>query len=243
MSEPHREIAGKVVLLSGASGGIGRALAEAFCDGGVAEVIAVSRKPIASERRQIHPYELDVTNESAVAEAAREFAERVDILVNCSGANANSGLFVPPTLAQARLEMEVNYFGILNMVRAFAPAMQKRGHGTIVNILSMVSLVNIPRMATYCASKAAAWSLTQAIRGELHDKGIDVLAIFPSITDTAMSSHLAVPKLSPQKVAAATIDAIRMGIEDQHEGLIEEEIYAGLRSDPKRVERMMGQRR
>ena len=84
-----------------------------------------------------------------------------------AGANANSRIFLPPTLDGAREEMEVNVFGLLNMVRAFAPAMQRRRQGTIVNMLSMVSLVNVPRMATYCASKAAAYSLTQAIRAEL----------------------------------------------------------------------------
>ena len=135
--------------------------------------------------------------------------------------------------------MDVNYFGLLRMVRAFAPAMQRRRQGAIVNMLSMVSLVNVPRMATYCASKAAAYSLTQAIRAELMPYGIHVCTMLPSATDTPMSAHLSIPKLKPATVADAVIAAIRDGIEDAHEGLIHEEIYQGLRTDPKSIERQM----
>jgi hypothetical protein len=135
--------------------------------------------------------------------------------------------------------MEVNYFGTLHMVRAFAPAMRQRRRGVIVNMLSMVSYVNIPRMGTYCATKAAAWSLTQAIRAELAPDGVDVYGIFPSATDTTMSAHLTIPKLAPATVAAAVVNAIRDGIEDQCDGLIHEELYNALRTDPKSVERRM----
>jgi short-subunit dehydrogenase len=138
--------------------------------------------------------------------------------------------------------MEVNYFGLLNMVRAFAPAMQRRKHGTIVNMLSMVSLVNIPRMGTYCASKAAAWSLTQAIRAELMPHGIHVCAVFPSATETTMTAHLNIPKLKPAMVADAVIGAIRDGVEDAQEGLIHDDVYTALRTDPKSVERQMAAR-
>jgi hypothetical protein len=237
-----RDIAGKVVFLSGASGGIGQELIRAFCDAGAAEIIAASRHPIASERPQVRPYKLDVTVDAEVAEAGRRFAERVDILVNCSGANSNSRIFAPSTLAEARLEMEVNYFALLSMVRAFGPAMRQRKSGTIVNMLSMVSLVNIPLMGSYCASKAAAWSLTQAIRAELRPHGVLVCAAFPSATETAMTAHLTIPKLKPAAVADAVIAAIRDGVEDAKEGLIHDHVVHGLRTDPKAVERQMAAR-
>jgi NAD(P)-dependent dehydrogenase (short-subunit alcohol dehydrogenase family) len=239
MSDNRREIAGKTVLLSGASGGIGRELVRAFLGAGAAEVIAASRTPDDASDSRVRAHALDVTDDASVAAAAAAFAERVDILVNCAGANANSRIFLPPALEGAREEMDVNYFGLLRMVRAFAPAMQRRRQGAIVNMLSMVSLVNVPRMATYCASKAAAYSLTQAIRAELMPYGIHVCTMLPSATDTPMSAHLSIPKLKPATVADAVIAAIRDGIEDAHEGLIHEEIYQGLRTDPKSIERQM----
>lgn len=239
MSDLRREISGKVVLLSGASGGIGQELVRAFLDAGAAEIIAASRRPMVTSDARVRPHALDVTDGASVAAAAAAFAERIDIMVNCAGANANSRIFLPPTLDGMREEMEVNYFGLLNMVRAFAPAMQRRRQGTIVNMLSMVSLVNIPRMATYSASKAAAFSLTQAIRAELTPYGIHVCAMLPSATDTAMSAHLNIPKLKPATVADAVIAAIRDGVEDAHAGLIHADVYQALRTDPKSVERQM----
>ena len=214
-------------------------MVRAFLDAGAAEVIAASRTPDDASDSRVRAHALDVTDDASVAAAAAAFAERVDILVNCAGANANSRIFLPPALEGAREEMDVNYFGLLKMVRAFAPAMQRRRQGAIVNMLSMVSLVNMPRMATYCASKAAAYSLTQAIRAELMPYGIHVCTMLPSATDTPMSAHLSIPKLKPATVADAVIAAIRDGIEDAHEGLIHEEIYQGLRTDPKSIERQM----
>ena len=239
MNAAPYELAGRVVLLSGASGGIGRALVDAFLRAGVREVIAASRRPFATADARITPCPLDVTNVAQVAHAAESCAERVDILVSCAGANANARILAAGALEGARAEMEVNYFGLIAMVRAFAPAMQRRREGVIVNMLSMVSLVNIPRMAGYCASKAAAYSLTQAIRAELAPYGIHVCTMLPSATDTPMSAHLSVPKLAPTLVADAVIAAIRNRTEDAHEGLIHDDLYRALRTDPKSVERQM----
>ena len=127
-------------------------------------------------------------------------------------ATKHSGRFA--NLDGAREEMEVNYFGLLNVARAFAPAMQARRQGVIVNMLSMVSLVNIPRMATYSASKAAAFSLTQAIRAELTPYGIHVCTMLPSATDTPMSAHLTVQSSAGDRCRRGDSTAIRDGVED-----------------------------
>jgi NAD(P)-dependent dehydrogenase (short-subunit alcohol dehydrogenase family) len=239
MNEPQRDISGKVVLLTGATGGIGRELVRAFLNAGASEVIAASRSGDAKKTERVRPLALDVTDAAQLTAAADACADRVDILVICSGINFNNRLFDPNATDEARREMEVNYLGLLNVVRAFAPAMQRRQQGVIVNMLSMVSLVNIPRMATYSASKAAAYSLTQAIRAELKPSGIHVCAMLPSATDTPMTSHLSIPKLKPATVADAVIAAIQDGVEDAHEGLIHGDIYQMLRTDPKAVERQM----
>ena len=80
----------------------------------------------------------------------------------------------------AREEMEVNYFGTLAMCRAFAPALASRDNGAIVNVCSIIGLVNLPVNGTYCASKAAGHSLLQGVRAELAPRGIRVVGVTPA---------------------------------------------------------------
>lgn len=115
----------------------------------------------------------------------------------------------PRSLTVARREMEVNYFGMLNMVRAFVPSMRRRRAGIIVNIVSMVSHMNRPASGSYSASKAAALSLTQGIRTELAGSGLRVCGIFPGAVDTPMSSHISGPKTSAAEVAKEVLNAVR----------------------------------
>jgi short-subunit dehydrogenase len=158
--------------------------------------------------------QLDVCDENSIASVADRFD--VDILINNSGVNENRSPLADGTAASARAEMEANYFGVLNMCCAYAPRMAERGGGVIVNMLSSSVHKIVPRMASYCASKAAAWALTQALRSELAGNGIDVIAVFPGATDTRLTAHLSIPKLTPAAVAQATIAAIRDGVADQH---------------------------
>jgi NAD(P)-dependent dehydrogenase (short-subunit alcohol dehydrogenase family) len=158
-------VQGKTVLVTGARGGIGQALVKAFLEAGAAQVIAADRsppaQPIADPR--VRHLVLDVTDAQAAQRAAG--ACEVDVVVNNAGANGNCGLFEGEA-DQARREMEVNYFGVLNMARAFAPAMKNKRGGAMVQVLSFAALSNIPAMGSYSASKAAARSLTQALRAE-----------------------------------------------------------------------------
>ncbi len=94
-------------------------------------------------------------------------------------------------------------------------------------------------MGSYCASKAACWSLTQAVRAELAPPGIRVIGIFPGAVDTRMSAVFPPPKLAPAEVAAATVSAIQQGLEEAYPGAMAEGMITGLRTDPKAVEREM----
>ncbi|MDB5532958.1 MAG: short-chain dehydrogenase [Hyphomicrobiales bacterium] len=206
----NRDIEGKTVLVTGAFGGIGQALVQALLEAGAAQIIAASRSPQPSNDRRIVTATLDVRDQASVAALAK--THPVDILINNSGVNANTGPLAVNATEDARNEMDANYFGLLNMCWAFAPPMVARGNGVIVNILSTGALKVLPRMTSYCASKAAAWSLTQGLRAELEGKGIDVIAMLPGATDTRLTAHLTIPKLSPKTVADATIAAIRDGV-------------------------------
>ena len=235
------EIQGKTVLVTGAAGGIGRALVQAFLAAGAKEVIAAGRRaPVTAER--VTPLVLDLAEERSVAAAATACAARVDILVNNAGVNSNSGVLFPRDPATAAQEMDINYFGLLRMLRAFAPEMKRRGGGAIVNMLTMLSHMNLPLMGSYCASKAAALSLTQAARAELAAAGVKVIAILPSAVDTTMATKAPPPKLSPEEVAQATLQALRDEAEEVYPGPVATEFMATLRSNPKVLEKRLAQR-
>jgi NAD(P)-dependent dehydrogenase (short-subunit alcohol dehydrogenase family) len=233
-------VEGAVVLVTGAAGGIGRALVGALRGAGAAEIIAADRGEV-DWPSGVTPLKLDVTQPAAVERAAARVADRVDILINNAGFNGNLRLFSDDFVAVARREVEVNYFGLLHMAAAFAPEMRRRGRGTIVNLLTFLGHVNLPLMASYCASKAAAHSITQALRAELGAAGVRVLGVYPTVVDTPMSRNVQAPKLAPAQLALDLIDAIRAGAEDVYPGTAAG-AYRELLADPKQVERRMALR-
>jgi NAD(P)-dependent dehydrogenase (short-subunit alcohol dehydrogenase family) len=111
----------------------------------------------------------------------------------------------------ARREMETNYFGTLSMCRAFAPVLRASGGGAIVNMLSVTSFYTNPANASYGASKAAEWSLTNGIRLELHHQGTLVVAVHAGFIDTDMAAMIDAPKVSPEEVARQAFDALEAG--------------------------------
>jgi NAD(P)-dependent dehydrogenase (short-subunit alcohol dehydrogenase family)/uncharacterized OB-fold protein len=243
IADPNREIKGKTVLITGADGGIGGALVDAFVKAGAARVWKGTRRPIDGTRSDddiIRAVRMDVTDTASVEAAAAATGGEVDILVNNAGVTAVSGLLDADGIDGARQEMEVNYLGTLNVVRGFVPAMKERGEGVIVNILTVLAHANLPSMGSYCASKAAALSMTQGVRAELMPWGVRVAAIFPSTVDTPVSADSPPPKLRPAQVADAVIRQILDGTEDVYPGRIASDLYAGWRDSPKVVERELG---
>ncbi|WP_332814417.1 SDR family NAD(P)-dependent oxidoreductase [Ramlibacter sp.] len=229
-----------VVLLAGAGGGIGRALTQALLAAGVAEIVSAGRDhPPAHER--VREEMVDITHLPTVRVLAERHAARVTVVIACAGVNANQRLFTPGFEAAARREMEVNYFGLLNLAAAFGPVLQARGSGLFVHLLTFLSHVNLPLMAGYCASKAAAHSLTQALRAELGRSGVRVCGVYPAVVDTAMSRDIPGPKLAPAELAQALVQAIEEGAEDVYPGAAAE-AYRLYTADPKAAERRMAAR-
>lgn len=237
-SADNTAIRGAVVLVTGAGGGIGRALVAALLEHGAAEVIACDRQAPDFDDPHVTALALDITDEAAVADAARRHADRVAILINNAGVNANSRLFSQRLMAEARSEIAVNYLGTLAMMQHFAPAMVARGSGQIANVVSFVGLVCGPGMAGYCASKAAAHMATVAARAELAPLGVGVLGIYPQIVDTDMSRHLALPKLTAEALAAMIVEAIEARQDSLFPGPATE-AFATLRRDPEGFQAML----
>jgi len=168
-------ISGSVALVSGANRGLGRAFARELVRRGAAKVYGAARNPAAVTEPGVLPVALDITDGEQVARAARQCAD-VSLLVNNAGVLRYSTFTSAPDLDAARQEMEVNYFGTLRMCRAFAPVLAAAG-GAIVNMLSITSFFTNPFDASYGASKAAEWSLTNGVRLELHHQGTLVVAV------------------------------------------------------------------
>jgi NAD(P)-dependent dehydrogenase (short-subunit alcohol dehydrogenase family) len=201
----------KVVIITGASSGIGLATARIFSDAGALVVPA--------SRRSAPP--CNVTKDDDVRQLIeRTVAEhgRIDILIN----NAGAGLRAPladVNLEDARQVMELNLYGALRCIKAVLPVMQRQCSGQIVNVSSVIGVVAIPRNSIYCASKFALRALSDALRMELHETGIDVISVLPGYTDTPFfdkmirsdgSQRLSLFRgQSPDKVARAILRACR----------------------------------
>ncbi len=204
------KIAGSVALVTGANRGLGRAFARELVSRGAARVYGAARQPDQVTEPGVTPIALDITDPGRVAEVAAGCAD-VSLLVNNAGVMKASTLIGAPNLDAARAEMETNYFGTLRMVRAFAPVLAANGGGAIVNMLSITSFYTNPFNASYGASKAAAWSMTNGVRLELHHQGTLVVAVHSGFIDTDMAALVDLPKNSPESVARQTFDAVEAG--------------------------------
>ena len=199
------DITGKTALVTGANRGLGRQLAAELRDRG-ARVYAAARDPQAVDLAGVTPIALDITDPATVAAAAQS-ASGVAILVNNAGSSTGASLLTGD-LAAIRLEMDTHFFGTLAVTRAFTPQLAAQGSSAVLNILSALSWLSIPRSGAYCAAKSAEWSLTNALRLELAPQGTRVTALHVAYMDTDMAAHISAPKADPADVAALALDGI-----------------------------------
>jgi NAD(P)-dependent dehydrogenase (short-subunit alcohol dehydrogenase family) len=192
---------------------------------------------------QVSLVPLDVTNERSVRELGGEIGGKVDILVNTAEYHRTSGISGRAGTDAAKAEMEVNYFGLLRLAQSFGPALRARAADgqtnavAWVNILSIFALSNFPKHGTFSASKAAAHSLSQALRAEMLPAGIRVINVFPGPLDDEWNQLILPPKLAPAALAGAIVDALRAGVEDVYPGDVAQEWFARWRDNPKALER------
>ena len=211
-----QSIEGAVALVTGANRGIGRALTDALLARGVKKVYATARNPEALcdlRDDRLVSLRLDVTDADEIR-AAAEAAADVQLVFNNAGLLLATGIADSNVLDQARREMEVNYFGPLQLLHRLAPTLARNGGGAVVNIGSAAGLTNVPFYPTYSASKAALHSLTQAARILLGPQGTSVFGVYAGPVDTDMVRDLALPKTAPRDVAFAILDGIEAGQED-----------------------------
>lgn len=205
-------LANQTVLISGANRGIGAALARELLKTDVRKIYAAARSvgslPDFRDSRVV-PLQLDVTDDKSVR-AASSAAADVDILINNAGTAAFSN-WLSSDQAVIDADMATNLYGTLRVIRAFAPHLQARHSGTIVNVISVVGLAPVPALSGYSASKAALQSLTQALRGSLAPSGIKVVGVYPGPVDTDLARDLPVDKATPEHAAANIVRGLEAG--------------------------------
>ncbi len=202
-------IAGKTVLITGASRGIGQALVDEALRRDAERVYAAARRPAPHPDERVTPLRMDVTD-TAQVQAAAEQVGSLDLLVNNAGLALFEGLGDRATLER---HLAVNLFGTYAVTEAFLPQLTS-SRGVLVNNLSLNSLAPLPALAAYSVSKAAAFSLTQSLRTSLARRGVRVHAVLTGPTDTDMVRDLDIPKAAPESVARAIFDAVDRGEED-----------------------------
>jgi NAD(P)-dependent dehydrogenase (short-subunit alcohol dehydrogenase family) len=202
-------IAGKTVLVTGASRGIGRALVDEALARGADRVYAGTRGPLSHPDPRVIPVALDVTDPQQIARAVEQIGS-LDVLVN------NAGIALYDDLSdRAMLEAHftVNVFGTYDVTQAFLPLLV-RSKGAVVNNVSMMAMAPFPITPAYAVSKAATFNLTQSLRALLAGRGVRVHAALTGPTDTDMTRGFEIPKAPPASVARAILDGVEHEEED-----------------------------
>jgi NAD(P)-dependent dehydrogenase (short-subunit alcohol dehydrogenase family) len=238
----YNHIAGSVCFVTGSNRGIGRAIVEELIEHGAAKVYAAARNTdalkelVRASDGKVVAVQLDVRDEAQIL-AAANMAPDTQILFNNAGIIHYTGIISASDSQSAREQMEVNYFGYMNMTRAFAPILTNNGGGVLVNISSVMGLVGIPAAGAYSATKAAIHSMTQSVRGELKAQNTRVIGVYPGPIDTEMTAGLPFDKETPQRVALAILNGIEAGKEDIYPDSMALNFVAQLQADAKGLER------
>lgn len=221
------KIENAVVLVTGANRGIGLAFAREFLARGARKVYAAARNPSTVTLPGVQALQLDVTNLEEVAAAVQQAAD-VTLVINNAGIAQPGGFLTQGSDEVTRRIFETNFFGMLNMSKAFAPVLKANGGGALLNVLSLASWVNGGELAAYSASKSAAWSLTNALRHELAAQKTQVLGLHMAYVDTDLTRGFDVQKSSAEEIVRHALDGLEAGVDEVLADALTQQVRQGL---------------
>ena len=211
-------IANSTILITGSNRGIGKTIVEAVLAAGAKKVYATARniasvQPLADQYGdKIVPLALDVSKSDSVQIAA-DAAGDVDIVINNAGILRLASPLDPHAIDTFKEELETNVYGLLRIAQAFAPILKANGGGVLAQLNSVASLKNFSDFATYSASKAASYSLTQGLREKLAEQNTQVVSVHPGPIKTDMADEAGFGDVGdpPSVVANEIVRAIEAG--------------------------------
>ncbi len=192
------DFAGKVVWITGATSGIGEALAYELAGRGARLVLSARREPQLQTVRQRCQYaerhqilSMDMTDSATIPAKVQQVLQtcgHVDVLINNAGISQRSKV-QDTTLEVDRQLMEVDFFGPVALTKALLPSMLERGEGLMVAVSSVAGLIATPLRSSYCAAKHALAAFYDAMRAEVHDSGVRVAVIYPGFVRTEITQN------------------------------------------------------
>jgi NAD(P)-dependent dehydrogenase (short-subunit alcohol dehydrogenase family)/uncharacterized OB-fold protein len=250
LSDMTSDPRGRNILVTDGKTAMGQAMVQALIEAGASLVWVGTAEPwkevegldAVAALPSVTLVPLDLTDSRSVEELGRLIGAKVDILINTAEFHRAKRIGMRG-IETARAEMDVNYLGLLRLIEAFGGALKARAadgdlHATAwVNILSIYAISALPSQATFTASKAAAFALSQSLRADMQQAGIRVVNVFPGPIDDEWNQPVPPPKLAPMALAAAIVEGLKQGIEDIYPGDVAQDLHTRWRDSAKVLER------